>query len=62
VERSDSWCHAAASGAAEPDVAPDLVVVTRITNEVASVMAPTSACLSDEPALRQLARVGLEPR
>jgi hypothetical protein len=62
AERPDRWCHAAETDAAEQDIAPDLVVVTRLSYDFGSAIPPTNACLSDEPALRQLAKVGVEPR
>ncbi len=62
AQRPDRWCHAAGADAVEPEAAPDLVIVARFAYDPDSAIPPTNACLSDEPALRQLARIGLEPR
>ena len=60
---ADRWCHAMLSESTEAVAAPDLVLIARLAYDEAELATPpTNACLSPEPALQNLARLGYETR
>jgi hypothetical protein len=62
AKQDDRWCHSIPSGAAETDAAPDLVFVARLAYVGSEMPSPTNACLTAEPPLQHLAKMGIEER
>jgi hypothetical protein len=55
---SDRWCHAEAT---EAD-APGLVFVSRLSYDAGTPAAPTNACLTAEPPLQHMVKLGIDGR
>lgn len=59
---NDRWCHAEPAELPQQADAPGLVFVARLSYDADAMAAPTNACLSAEPALQHLAKLGFDAR
>jgi len=62
TKQDDRWCHSILPGATETDTAPDLVLVARLPYVGRAMPSPTNACLTVEPPLQHVAKIGIEGR
>ena len=60
--QDNRWCHAVLPAATGTDASPDLVIVARLPYAGSELPSPTNACLTAEPALRHLAKLGIDAR
>ena len=60
--QDNRWCHAVLPTATGSDASPDLVVVARLAYAASELPSATNACLAAEPALRHLAKLGIDAR
>jgi len=60
--QDNRWCHAVLPAPTGMDASPDLVIVARLPYAGSELPSPTYACLTAEPALRHLAKLGIDAR
>ncbi|SRR5581483_205606 len=62
-EQDYRWCTApGTAGGTGGDASPELIVIARLPYSSAEWPGEATACLTAEPALRHVARLGIEPR
>lgn len=62
AEQNDRWCHAIHSAAVQADAVPELVFVARLPYVGSELPSPPNACLTAEPPLRHVAKMGIDVR
>jgi hypothetical protein len=60
--QDNRWCHSVLPPAIGTHALPDLVMVARLSYTGGELPSPAHACLAAEPALRRLAKQGIDAR